>query len=77
MRQYDVHLGNVHLYFDGEIKGQKLMEFRQHLIGCEDCQTELKEITELSRLLRQARPLHSAPNDLRGQLLYALQNYLL
>ena len=77
MRNFDDCLGSVSLYFDGEIKGQKLEEFLHHLIGCDACQTELREITELSRLLHRARPLYSAPNDLRRRLLYALQDHLL
>jgi len=77
MRDHDDCLGTIHLYFDGEIKGQELKRFRHHLIGCEACQTEPKEIMELSRLLHRARPLHSAPNDLRSRLLYVLQNHLL
>jgi hypothetical protein len=77
MTDYDDCLGSVHLYFDGEIKGQELKQFRHHLIRCEACQTELKVITELSRLLHQSRPLYSAPNDLRSRLIYALLNHLL
>jgi anti-sigma factor (TIGR02949 family) len=77
MRDYDDCLGSIHLYFDGEITGQELEQFRHHLIGCEACQTELKVITELSRLLYRSRPLYSAPNDLRSRLIYALQNHLL
>jgi anti-sigma factor RsiW len=77
MRDYDDCLGSIHLYFDGEIKGQQLKKFRHHLIRCEACQAELKMITELSRLLHQARPLYSAPKELRERLIHALKNHLL
>jgi anti-sigma factor RsiW len=70
-------LGSIHLYFDGEIKGQELKQFAHHLIRCQACQTELQAITELSRLLHRSRPLYSAPNELRDKLIYALQNHLL
>lgn len=68
---------SIHRYFDGEMKGQELQQFRHHLTGCEACQTELKAITELSRLLNRSRPLYSAPKHLRNQLIYALQDHLL
>jgi anti-sigma factor RsiW len=77
MRDYDDCRVGVHPYFDGEIKGQELKQFRHHLSRCEACQTELKVITELSRLLHRSRPLYSAPNDLRNRLICALQNHLL
>jgi len=75
MRDCDDYRDSIHLYFDGEMKGQELKQFRHHLIGCEACQTKLKVITELSCLLHRSRPLYSAPNNLRSQLIYKLQNH--
>jgi hypothetical protein len=68
MRGFDDR-DSIHLYFDGEMIGQELKLFRHHLIGCEACQAELKVITELSRLLHRSRPLYSAPNSPRNQLI--------
>jgi mycothiol system anti-sigma-R factor len=63
---------NLQLYFDKELRGHDLVEFRAHLEKCAVCQQALKEEEELSRLLRRARPLYSAPEALRKRVLEAV-----
>jgi len=59
----------VQLYLDNELDGPELEEFQAHLEECETCRAELDAGEELSRLLHGARPLYSAPDALRRQVM--------
>src|SRR5882757_1203076 len=59
----------VQLYLDNELDGPELEEFQAHLEECETCRAELDAGEELSRLLHGARPLYSAPEALRRQVM--------
>ena len=63
---------NLQLYFDQELRGQDLVEFRAHLEQCTVCRQALKEEEELSGLLRRSRPLYPAPDALRERVLKAV-----
>jgi mycothiol system anti-sigma-R factor len=56
-------------FLDGELRGQELLEFRDHIEQCAGCRQELKEEEELSRLLHRTRPLYAAPDALRERVL--------
>jgi anti-sigma factor RsiW len=59
----------IDLYLDKELIGPDLEEFRAHLEACEACRTGLEVREELFRLLRRSRPLYSAPDALRTQVM--------
>jgi anti-sigma factor RsiW len=59
----------IQLYLDKELSGQDLQEFQAHLEGCETCRAELAAGEELSSLLHRSRPLYSAPDALRDQVM--------
>jgi mycothiol system anti-sigma-R factor len=71
MKGCDDYRDNLQLYFDKELGGQDLVEFRAHLEQCAVCRQALKE-EELSRLLHRSRPLYSAPDALRERVLKAV-----
>jgi mycothiol system anti-sigma-R factor len=60
-------------YLDGELRGQELLEFREHIEQCAGCRQELAEEEELSRLLHRTRPLYTAPDALRERVLRAME----
>lgn len=62
---------NILLYLDKELSDSQFIEFRAHLELCEACRQELEAEEELSRALRRARPLYSAPATLRDRILRA------
>ena len=55
-------------YLDNALTGQKLEDFRAHLAVCSNCRERLEEELALSSLLRDARPLYSAPQALRARV---------
>ena len=59
----------VQLYLDNELSGRDLDEFQTHLEECEACRAEVQAGEELSRLLYRSRPLYSAPDTLRQQIM--------
>jgi len=56
------------LYFDNELTGRELEDFREHLPGCAHCQDYLIREREFSDVLRQTRPLFAAPEELRRRV---------
>ena len=56
------------LYLDNALTGQKLEDVRAHLAVCSNCRERLEEELALSSLLREARPLYSAPRALRARV---------
>jgi hypothetical protein len=63
----------MQLYFDKELSGQGLEDFRAHLEECETCWTELSAEAELSALLHRSRPLYFAPVALRERVIQVMQ----
>jgi mycothiol system anti-sigma-R factor len=63
----------IQLYLDGELSGRDLEEFRAHLEECEVCQAELAAGQELTDLLHRSRPLYSAPEALRAEVMRRLE----
>jgi len=68
MNVCDEQSSNILLYLDNELSGQELEDFRAHLAGCAACKAQLEEENELSALLHRARPLYSAPEELRARV---------
>src|SRR5262249_61100483 len=46
----------------------ELEEFRSHIESCENCRAQVETEQNLSRILRQSRPLYSAPASLRARV---------
>src|SRR5258708_40293824 len=65
----DDYGANIQLFLDRELSGRELEEFRAHIEECEPCMAELKAVEELSRLLHRSRPLYTAPDSLRRQVI--------
>jgi anti-sigma factor RsiW len=66
----------VQLYLDRELSGREREEFLAHLEECETCRAELQAGEELSDLLYRSRPLYSAPNALRQQVMQMMDRSL-
>jgi anti-sigma factor (TIGR02949 family) len=73
MKGCDDYSVNIQLYFDKELSGQDVEEFRAHIEECPVCRTELKAEEELSGLLHRSRPLYSAPDVLRKRVMQAAE----
>jgi mycothiol system anti-sigma-R factor len=63
----------IQLYLDKELSGLDLEEFRAHLEECEVCRSELAAGEQLSNLLHRSRPLYSAPDALRKQIIQTIE----
>src|SRR5258708_4614236 len=68
MSRYEERTSEILLYLDNALTGQKLEDFRAHLAVCSNCRERLEEELALSSLLRDARPLYSAPQALRARV---------
>ena len=68
MSPRDEHSVDILRYLDNELSGKEREEFLSHLKGCVDCRALLEEEQELSHLLRQSRPLYTAPAELRARV---------
>jgi anti-sigma factor RsiW len=55
-------------YLDGSLRGPDLAEFRAHVAACSECRQRLEEEFALSSILREARPLFTAPATLRARM---------
>ncbi len=56
------------LYFDNELRGLDLEDFRHHLSGCQPCLDYLHQLRDLLTLLEGSRPLFVAPDGLRSRV---------
>lgn len=61
-------MSDILQYLDGELRGQRLEDFRAHMAECADCRTFVEEEQALSLLLHQSRPLFTAPKALRERV---------
>jgi anti-sigma factor RsiW len=68
MNPCEEHSDELMLYLDDELVGEKLTEFLAHLKTCVDCRAALEKQLALSAVLRQSRPLYSAPPRLRARV---------
>jgi mycothiol system anti-sigma-R factor len=73
MKDCDDYCETLRRYLDGELRGQELLQFRDHLEQCAGCRQELAAEEELSRLLHRTRPLYTAPDALRERVLRAME----
>jgi mycothiol system anti-sigma-R factor len=71
MKGCDAYGESIQFYLDNELSNEDQEDFRLHSEGCEACRTELAAEQELSGLLRQTRPLYSAPDSLRERVIRA------
>jgi mycothiol system anti-sigma-R factor len=73
MKDCDGDNKTLRRYLDGELRGEELLEFRDHLEQCAGCRQEIAAEEELSRLLHRTRPLYAAPDALRERVLRAME----
>jgi mycothiol system anti-sigma-R factor len=62
-------------YLDNDLSGEELKHFRAHLNSCAHCRDRLEREQALSSLLRDSRPLYSAPAELRVQISAAIEGH--
>jgi anti-sigma factor RsiW len=55
-------------YLDSELSGRELADFRDHLLECANCRSNLAGEQALSALLKRSRPLYSAPEALSARV---------
>ncbi len=51
----------VHLYIDGELSPEEILEFENHLMDCERCRAEYHNTRTVVDTVRGARPLYETP----------------
>jgi mycothiol system anti-sigma-R factor len=68
MKDCGDYSGAIQLFLDSELRGSRTIDFRAHLEQCPDCRQKLETEEELTRLLKRARPLYSAPVSLRKRI---------
>jgi anti-sigma factor RsiW len=62
------HSLDILRYLDHQLGGQELKDFLAHLRTCKKCEAELEAEKALSGLLRESRPLYTAPAALHSRL---------
>jgi anti-sigma factor (TIGR02949 family) len=68
MSACDDYRSMIPLFLDDELRGDELQDFRNHVMGCTDCQEFLAREQSLSQLLHRSRPLYQAPEALRARV---------
>jgi hypothetical protein len=63
------------LFLDNQLSGPELADYSAHLQDCAECEARLQEEQSLSALLRQFRPLYSAPEALHIRLSEVINTY--
>jgi anti-sigma factor RsiW len=56
------------LYLDGELHTEELAAFEAHLARCQSCTSKLSRERDFVGIVRGARPLHTASDDLRRRV---------
>lgn len=69
----DENYDRLSLYLDGELSEERGEELRVHLLACADCKAALEDEQVLSRILRESRPLYTAPTKFRERVEKTLQ----
>jgi mycothiol system anti-sigma-R factor len=62
-------------YLDNDLSEPEFKHFRAHLNTCPYCQDRLKAEHALSSVLRESRPLYSAPEELRIEISEAIERH--
>jgi anti-sigma factor RsiW len=62
------HSVDILRYLDDELSGKELEAFLVHLSTCQKCRERTEGERALSSLLRESRPLYTAPLELRARL---------
>ena len=62
-------------YLDDDLQGRELIDFRNHLKACAECQASLEAEQALSYLLHRSRPLYLAPAALRSRVSAAVMQH--
>jgi anti-sigma factor RsiW len=65
MNACDDYRSMIPFFLDGELSGNELKDFQEHVMSCTDCKEFLAQEQALSQLLHQTRPLYRAPEVLR------------
>jgi anti-sigma factor (TIGR02949 family) len=73
MKGCDEFSMTIQLYLDRELCDRATETFLAHLERCGDCRMELEAEEKLSALLRRSRPLYSATETLRANVIKAVQ----
>ena len=68
MKPCDENRLRITLFLDDELRDQELAAFESHLAVCPACQAALAEERRFLDDLHSARPLYSAPPDLRSRV---------
>jgi mycothiol system anti-sigma-R factor len=74
MKRCEETRGQIAFYLDDEIKGDELAEFEAHLDGCAGCRRACEDERSFLALVRDARPLRVAPDELRARVEQILSN---
>jgi mycothiol system anti-sigma-R factor len=68
MKDCGDYCGAIRLYLDNELHSPRITELCAHLEQCPACRRKLEAEEKLSRLLRRAQPLYSAPDSLKNRI---------
>jgi anti-sigma factor RsiW len=61
-------------YLDDELHDHELSDFEQHLVGCPDCRSLCEQERCIIESVRAARPLYTAPPELRNRIAGLLEH---
>lgn len=68
MNRCDYCTSEILAYLDGSLSETAIEDFRAHLAECSECRQLFDEERSLSAMLQDARPLYSAPAELRARV---------
>ena len=74
MNPCDENRQRVFLYLDDELRDADLVAFESHLKACAACRQAIENARRFVEDVRSARPLHTAPADLRSRVERILQD---
>lgn len=74
MKPCDENRLRITLYLDDELRGQELAAFESHVASCADCRAAVDEERRFLDDVHAARPLYSAPPELRSRVENILRN---
>jgi anti-sigma factor RsiW len=75
MNPCDEHHVETLRFLDDDLQGPELIDFRNHLKACAECQASLEAEQALSYLLHRSRPLYFAPAALRSRVSAAVMQH--
>jgi anti-sigma factor RsiW len=68
MKSCDQNRLRITLYLDDELRDQELIAFESHVADCADCRAAIDQERRFLDDVRSARPLYSAPPELRSRV---------